>query len=146
LEKWSKTVEEQNQNANADAEMVKFLVIGAIAFLAALVLVYLVIFALLGGAIYLGAKLGTLEQLGKKPLYHRVHEIEAEKQKHLAELEGENRDLIDLVTGEFENDKMDLYRKDDRPEPLLSINADGAKEVVRKVVKKVAQKITERTK
>jgi hypothetical protein len=139
-------MEEQNRSTNDDAEMFKALVIGIAFILGLIALVYLGIFVLMGGAIYVGAKLGVSGQLGKKPLYHRVHEIDTEKQKHLKELEGEHEDLIELVAGKFENDKMDLYREDDRPEPLISINADAVKTVVKKVVKRAAQKATERTK
>lgn len=134
---------------SGEDEFVKsILALLSIATVAALLFVamYLLIALSVGGAIYLGIKLGSSGQIGRKPLHRKVYEIETEKQEHLKELEGESDDLKELVAGKFENDKMDLYREDDRPEPLVSVNADAVKTIIKKVVKRAAQKATEKTK
>ena len=107
-----------------------------IAFLVFLAVVYGVVLGLSAGAIYLGVKLGSSGQLGTKPRHQKVKDIEAEKQEHLKELEGESPDLIDLAQGSFENEKMELYRpKDEVAKP--GIDLEKAKEVVKLLINRI---------
>jgi hypothetical protein len=113
----------------------------ALAFVLFIALAYAAVFVLSAGAIYLGIKLGSNGQIGKKPSYTKVHEAEQEKQEHLAELEGESADLKELVVSKYEQEKMNLYRPaDDKPEPIININADAAKEALKTGAKKVVKR------
>lgn len=122
-------------------EGIYMLAAAAIAFMVFLLLVYSIVLGLSAGAIYLGAMLGSNGQLGKKTRPQKVKDLEAEKQENINELEGESDDLKELVASSFENEKMNLYRpEEDRPEPLLNINIDAVKTVVKRVAKTVVEK------
>jgi hypothetical protein len=100
------------------------------------IIVYSMVFGLSAAAIYFGAKLGSNGQL-RKNTYTKVKDLETEKQEHLEHLKDEDEDLKSLIAGNFENKKMELYREDDRPEPLFKVDLDVAKDTVKRVVRAV---------
>ena len=101
------------------ALIVKLLLIGAFVFFIVLLLVYLAIFALVAASLYFGVKLGTYPwwSTSTEP-YHKIHELEAAKRRHLNALKGESEELQGLVDNHFEDQKHALYRpKDDTHQP-----------------------------
>jgi uncharacterized membrane protein len=111
-----------------------------IAILVFFLVVYSIVLGLSAGAIYLGAMLGSNGRLGKKSRHQQVKELESQKQEDLSELSGESEELKSLVDSSSEQEKMELYRENDRPEPVFSINLDAVKTVAKKVTKKMMGK------
>src|ERR1700683_238614 len=97
----------------------------------ALVVVFLVLeivaFALIAGAIVLGAWLGA--DRGPRPLYHQARDFEKEKQAHLANTPPEMHQLIEE---HFNQKRDDLYRPEEHApiQPaLINLDLDKAKVV-----------------
>ena len=116
-------MDSNNSSRSADEDLGKLIGILAMGIMIAgliitiiILLIYAMVMAMIGGAIYLGAKLGSGGSVGKPP-YIRVLELEAQKQEHMKYLKGETEEIQGEVDTLYENKKLQVYRPTDRPNP-----------------------------